>query len=157
MVVGRTLKQTLSWLSFHPSYLLVCSTCITQQKSCLSFQSTVQNWSRMNRLYVNRFSLSTILALPRQPIRTIGGHPLSSTFSGEPWEYMYSVIQASPVCRNKISIRSSVFWTLVFSIDVFVQFELLFHIKIPLQPTSWNSLSKVIYIYHTEGTKCLSF
>lgn len=86
------------------------------------YKCTVQNWSRMNRLYVNRFLLSTILALPRQPIRTIGGHPLSSTFSGEPWEYMYSVIQASPVCRNKISIRSSVFWTLVFSIDVFVQF-----------------------------------
>lgn len=89
-----------------PSVILSC-TCITQQKSCLSSQSTVQNWSRMNRLYVNRFSLSTILALPRQPIRTIGGHALSSTFSGEPWEYMYSVIQASPVCRNKISIRSS--------------------------------------------------
>lgn len=104
-----------------PSVILAC-TCITQQKSCLSSQSIVQNWSRMNRLYVNRFSLSTILALPRQPIRTIGGHALSSTFSGEPWEYMYSVIQASPVCRNKISIRSSVFWTLVFSIDVFVQF-----------------------------------
>lgn len=54
--------------------------------------------------------------------QTTNWHPLSSTFSGEPWEYMYSVIQASPVCRNKISIRSSVFWTLVFSIDVFVQF-----------------------------------
>lgn len=107
IVVDRTLKQTLSWLSFHPSYLLC--TCITQQKSCLSFQSTVQIWSRMNRLYVNRFSLSTIVALPRQSIRTIGGHALSSTFSGEPWEYMYSVIQASPVCRNKIQLGAAFF------------------------------------------------
>lgn len=107
IVVDRTLKQTLSWLSFHPSYLLC--TFITQQKSCLSFQSTVQIWSRMNRLYVNRFSLSTIVALPRQSIRTIGGHALSSTFSGEPWEYMYSVIQASPVCRNEIQLGAAFF------------------------------------------------